>query len=68
MEAFGLLPASLEGNKYLIITTDDFIWYSESYPDFEVQSAVVSKVLEKFISAHGIPENLLTDRGTNFIS
>lgn len=68
MDAVGPFPSSSMGNKYIVVVTDYFTRYPEAYPVPNIQSLTIVGVLEKFITTHGIPEIIITDRGSNFIS
>ena len=68
LDAVGPLPVTLEGNKYILVMSDYFSRWVEGYAVKNISTETVAATLEKFISTHGVPEHLITDRGTSFIS
>lgn len=69
IDIVGPLTRSEKGNRYIMTCQDQFTCYPEAValPD---QSAVTvaTAFMEQVICRHGVPEILLTDRGTNFTS
>lgn len=68
MDIVGPLPITLANNKYILVMTDYFTRYPEAYPLPDTKSHTVAGALEKFIATHGVPEQLISDRATNFLS
>ncbi|GBO06936.1 Transposon Tf2-6 polyprotein [Araneus ventricosus] len=67
-DAIGPLVASKNGNKWIIVISDYFTRYPETYALPNIQSHNVAKVLIDFISRHGVMQTLYSDRGSNFLS
>lgn len=68
MDIVGPFCLSTSGNKYLLVITDYFTRWPEAYPLQNAKSETILKCLENFISTHGIPKHIVTDKGSNFIS
>lgn len=68
VDAMGPFPMSYSGNKYLLVMSDYFTRWPEAYPTPDIKSDTVARVLEKFIARHGVPNHLISDRGSNFLS
>jgi hypothetical protein len=61
-------PKSKAGNEYILIITDHFSKYVELFALRNNQAKTVAKHLVDFICRHGIPDDVLTDQGTNYQS
>ena len=61
-------PKSKSGNEYILIITDHFSKYVELFALRNTQAKTVAKHLIDFICRHGIPDDILTDQGTNYQS
>lgn len=68
IDALGPFPMSYQGNKYILVMSDYFTRYPEAFATPDIKSETVARVLEEFISRHGVPTQLITDRGSNFLS
>lgn len=68
VDVVGPLPLTLAGNRFLVVMTDYFTRYPEAYPVPNILAETIVGVFENFISTHGIPEILLSDRGPSFLS
>ena len=68
MDIVGPLPRTQRGNRFILVISDYATRYPEAIPLKGVTAAKVADVLIDFISRHGIPEEILTDQGTNFTS
>ena len=69
--AVDILQLSLtsSGNKYVVVFLDYLTKWVEAFPTADQQSSTIAQLLvEHIICRHGIPEELLSDRGTNFLS
>ena len=56
-------------NEYIILVISDYATqYPEVIPLKGVTAAKVADMLIDVFSRHGIPEEILTDQGTNFTS
>ena len=64
------LPITSSGNKYVIVFMDYLTKWVEAFPTPDQQATTVATLLiEHIICRHGgVPEELLSDRGTNFLS
>ena len=68
MDMAGPLPETPRGNKYILAICDHFTKYTKTYA---MKGQTAEEVAEKcvdFCLTYGIPEAVLTDRGTNFTS
>ena len=69
LDIVGPLPLSHLHNKYILTFQDDLTKFSCGIP---VQNAEAKTIAEAFVTEiickHGIPETLLTDQGSNFLS
>ena len=69
MDFVGPLPKSTKGNEYLLTMKDGFSRWVEAFPlRHATAKAVVEKLTTEFIPRFGIPEQLHSDRGTQFTS
>lgn len=64
----GQLPETSKGHKYFITFVDHFTKFLVAYPMRTQSAEETSEMFFKYITLFGIPENLLTDRGSNFTS
>ena len=68
MDVVGPLPRSRSGNKYILTICD----YSTRYPEAialpSIEASRIAKELVSLFSRVGIPEEILTDQGSNFMS
>ena len=63
------LPLTTSGNKYVIVFMDYLTKWVEAFPTSDQQATTIANLLiEHIICRHGVPEELLSDRGTNFLS
>ena len=67
MDFWGPMTASDDGNRYVLVLTDNLSKYviAEAVPDCTAKTAAKFFV-EKFILVHGVPERLITDNGVHF--
>ena len=63
------MPRTVRGNRYVIVFMDYLTKWVEAFaiPD-QTALTVVRTLVEKVIPIHGVPKELLSDRGTNFLS
>ncbi|GFU92310.1 retrovirus-related Pol polyprotein from transposon 412 [Trichonephila clavipes] len=68
-DILGPLPRTASGNKYLLVVMDYFTKWPEVYPipDQEVPT-VAEAVVQHWISRYGVPLQLHSDQGRNFVS
>ena len=63
------LPLTSSGNKYVIVFMDYLTKWVEAFPTADQQATTVAELMiEHIVCRHGVPEELLSDRGTNFLS
>ena len=67
-DCMGPLPKSTSGNEYVLVIIDHFTKLVELFPLRHIKASNVAKSLLKFVCRHGIPEQILSDRGTNYQS
>ncbi|XP_078666715.1 uncharacterized protein LOC144908750 [Branchiostoma floridae x Branchiostoma belcheri] len=68
MDIVGPLERSKTGNKYILVICDYATRYPEAVPMRSVDARRVSEELVKLFARVGIPDEILTDQGTNFMS
>ncbi|XP_078581557.1 uncharacterized protein LOC144864980 [Branchiostoma floridae x Branchiostoma japonicum] len=68
MDIVGPLERSKTGNKYVLVVCDYATRYPEAIPMRSVDAKHVAGELIKMFARVGIPEEILTDQGTNFMS
>ena len=68
MDLVGPLPKTKQGHRYLLAICAYATRYPEAYPLKKFTAPVVVIELIDLFSRHGIPEEILTDQGTNFTS
>lgn len=63
------LPRSDAGNRYLIVFIDYLTKWVEAFATPNQTSLTIARLLvENVVTRHGVPNELLSDRGTNFLS
>ena len=63
------LPLSYDGNRYAVVFVDYLTKWPEVFPTTDQTSATIARLLvEKVIARHGVPRELLSDRGSAFLS
>ena len=68
MDIVGPLPRSRRGNQYILVVCDYATRYPEAIPLRSVDTGAVAEHLIQPFSRVGIPREILTDQGTNFMS
>lgn len=69
MDVLGPLRISTSGFSYIVTFQDDLSKYSMAAPMVDQKAETVARTLvDSFISIIGIPETILTDQGSNFMS
>ncbi|GFO40116.1 gypsy retrotransposon integrase-like protein 1 [Plakobranchus ocellatus] len=63
-----ILPASENGNRYILTVVDYCTRYPEAVPLKSIDTETVAEALVDIFSRTGIPKKMLTDRGTQFTS
>ena len=69
IDILGPLPETQQKNKFILVVSDYFTKWTESYPipNQEV-TTVAEKLVSEFICRFGVPRQLHSDQGTNFES
>ena len=68
MDIVGPLPRSRSGNRYILVLCDYGTRYPEAVPLRNIDAEHVAEKLVKVFARMGIPSEILTDQGTNFMS
>ena len=69
IDAIGPFPESNSGNRYILVITDYLTRWPEAFAVKSIDASVVAKILvNEIISRYSCPKQLLSDRGTNFLS
>ncbi|XP_073668194.1 uncharacterized protein [Paramisgurnus dabryanus] len=68
MDIVGPLEKSSSGNQYILVVSDYATRYPEAFPLRSITTPKVIQALVQLFSRVGIPEEILTDQGTNFTS
>jgi hypothetical protein len=69
MDILGPLPKTSNGNEYILVVTEYLSRYVEAFALSNIESKTIADYFIKFIVLkHGVPQRILTDRGSNFIS
>ena len=66
MDIVGPLPRSGSGNKYILVVCDYATRYPEAVPMKSVDAESVAEEMVKMFARVGLPEEILTDQGSNF--
>ncbi|KAK7930573.1 hypothetical protein WMY93_006968 [Mugilogobius chulae] len=68
MDIVGPLPRSGRGHQYILVLCDYATRFPEAFPLRTITAPSVLRALVQLFSRVGIPEEILTDQGTNFTS
>ena len=68
MDVFDPLPRNKAGNKYILVLMDNTYKWPEAYALRNVTTETVVKCLIDMTARVGIPEEVLTENGSNFVS
>ena len=68
MDIVGPLPRSSSGKRFILVICDYATRYPEAIPLRTTDADRVAKELVNFFIRVGVPEEILTDQGTNFTS
>ncbi|KAK3742155.1 hypothetical protein QZH41_007827 [Actinostola sp. cb2023] len=69
LDVLGPLPESESSNKYILVVSDYFSKWTEAYAIPNQEAVTVAKrVVDEFVSRFGVPRQLHSDQGRNFIS
>ena len=63
------LPLTRSGNRYVMVFADYLTKWIEAFPVPDQSAETIARLLvEKVVCVHGVPEQLLSDRGANILS
>lgn len=63
------LPLTHQGNKYVLCFVDYLTKWVEAFSMADQKADTIARLfVEQVVCRHGVPEQLLSDRGTNFLS
>ena len=68
MDIVGPLPKSRSGKRYILVLSDYATRYPEAVALQTIDAETIAEELVKIFSRVGIPEEILTDQGSNFTS
>ena len=68
MDIVGPLKRSKKGNKYILVLMDYATKWPEAFPLRNILTETIVEHLIEVITRLGVPSEVLTDKGTNFIS
>jgi transposase InsO family protein len=69
LDQVGPLPKSSRGSHtHLLVTVDKFSKWIEAVPVTNQEASTAVKFFESIVYKYGIPNNIITDNGTNFTS
>ena len=68
MDMIGPLNRSKNGNKYVLVLCDYATRYPEAVPLKNVDAETTSEAIAEAFTRFGIPKEVLTDQGSNFMS
>ena len=68
IDLVGPLPQTQRGNRYILTMCDYATRYSGAIPLSSTEVSRIAKELVGIFARMGIPEEILTDQGTNFMS
>ena len=68
MDFVGPLPKSDLGNTYALVMTNHCTRWPVVYSTDDIEAETVARKLSDFIHVYGCPEELRSDRGSNFTS
>ena len=68
MDIVGPLPRSSSGNRFILVICDYASRYPEAIPLRRIDASRIANELVKLFARVGVPEEILTDQGTNFTS
>ena len=68
-DILGELPLSENGNKYILVVSDYFSKWTESFPMPNMEAATVARIIvEEVVSRFGVPSSIHSDQGRQYES
>ncbi|KAL2082601.1 hypothetical protein ACEWY4_012302 [Coilia grayii] len=68
MDIVGPLDRSKRGNRYILVMCDYATRYPEAFPLKNIKARQVANCLVQLFTRVGVPREIVTDQGTNFMS
>jgi hypothetical protein len=68
LDTIGPLPESTEGYRFILVVIDCFTRIIELYPCRTPEADEAAHHLVDFLSRYGLPDQILSDRGTQFVN
>ena len=68
MDTIGPLPKTAAGKQFVLVISDYTTRYPEAYVMTTITATSVAEKLMDLFSRHGVPREILTNQGTNFMS
>ncbi|CAI6359512.1 unnamed protein product [Macrosiphum euphorbiae] len=68
LDHLGPFETSLKGNRFLLVLIDNLTKYVLLFPAKSTHTQSAIRSLQKFVDQWGLPDRLITDRGTCFTS
>jgi len=69
IDVIGPLPITLSGNRYVVLAVDFFTKWTEARSLAHANAQSISEFIhEDIICRHGVPHELTSDRGTEFVN
>ena len=69
MNIVGPLPQSESGNNYILSFQDDLTKFVQCIPIPNQEAETIAKAfVQRIVCVFGLPESIVTDQGTNFLS
>ena len=69
VDILGELPVTERGNRYVLVVSDYFTKWTESFPMRNIEAATVARIMvEEVFAKFGIPDQIHSDQGRQFES
>ena len=69
IDIIGPLPITQNGNRYVVLAVDFFMKYVEARPLTQANAQAIAEFIhEDIICQHGVPREMTSDRGTEFVN
>lgn len=63
------MPLTSRGNRYIVVFMDYFTKWAKAFAVPDQQASTIARLLvDNIVCRHGVPEELLSNRGSNFLS